>query len=90
MELGIKVKINCVLIKGLNDDELNQFINLTKCKEIDVRFIELMPIGEGLKIFKNGYINLKEALNKIENLKPIKMKKKVLHLIINLKIQKEK
>ncbi|MGL5651179.1 MAG: GTP 3',8-cyclase MoaA [Paraclostridium sp.] len=76
MELGIKVKINCVLIKGLNDDELNQFINLTKNKEIDVRFIELMPIGEGLKIFKNGYINLKEALNKIEILKPIKNEEK--------------
>ncbi|MCU9809902.1 hypothetical protein LEQ06_18185 [Paraclostridium sp. AKS46] len=38
--------------------------------------MELMPIGEGLKIFKNGYINLKEALNKIENLKPIKNEEK--------------
>lgn len=76
IELGIKVKINCVLIKGLNDDELYDFINITKDKAIDIRFIELMPIGEGLKIFKKGYINLKETLETIDCLKPINCSEK--------------
>lgn len=40
---GFKVKINCVLIKGTNDDEIIDFINLTKDKNIEVRFIEFMP-----------------------------------------------
>ncbi|WP_250675710.1 GTP 3',8-cyclase MoaA [Paraclostridium ghonii] len=76
IDIGIKVKINCVLIKGLNDDELNDFINLTIHKNVDVRFIELMPLGEGLKMFEKGYINLKEALNKIEKLKPVNNEEK--------------
>ncbi|MGL5479448.1 MAG: radical SAM protein, partial [Clostridium sp.] len=49
LNLGIKVKLNVVIIKGLNDDEIIDLINLTKEKDIDVRFIELMPIGEGNK-----------------------------------------
>lgn len=49
LSLGIKVKLNVVIIKGLNDDEIIDLINLTKEKDIDVRFIELMPIGEGNK-----------------------------------------
>jgi cyclic pyranopterin phosphate synthase len=40
------VKVNVVLIKGINDNEVDDFISLTKDKPIDVRFIELMPIGE--------------------------------------------
>jgi cyclic pyranopterin phosphate synthase len=39
------VKINVVLIKGVNDDEIDSFIDLAKERSIEVRFIELMPIG---------------------------------------------
>ena len=35
-------------MRGLNDDELHSFVELTREKEIDVRFIEYMPI-EGNK-----------------------------------------
>ncbi|HEX2945498.1 MAG TPA: GTP 3',8-cyclase MoaA [Clostridia bacterium] len=46
MELGMNpVKINTVLIKGVNDDEIDDFIQLTKDSPLEVRFIELMPIG---------------------------------------------
>ena len=47
LSLGLKVKINCVVINGFNDDEIYDFINMTNYYPIDVRFIELMPIGEG-------------------------------------------
>ena len=76
IDLGLKVKINCVLIKGINDDELNDFINLAKKKDIDIRFIELMPLGEGIKFFQDGYINLNETLAKFRNLDPIKVNEK--------------
>ncbi|XP_015609559.1 molybdenum cofactor biosynthesis protein 1 isoform X2 [Cephus cinctus] len=39
------VKINCVVMRGFNDDELMDFVGLTKDKPIDVRFIEYMPFS---------------------------------------------
>lgn len=62
LELGIKVKLNTVMIKGMNDDEILDFVSLTLDKNIDVRFIELMPIGVGSK-FKG--ISNEEILNLI-------------------------
>jgi cyclic pyranopterin phosphate synthase len=44
---GLKpVKINVVAIKGFNDDEFIDFVKYAYNKEVQVRFIELMPIGE--------------------------------------------
>src|ERR1700721_1338398 len=44
LELGISpVKLNCVVIKNLNDIEVLDFIELTRTKPIEVRFIEFMP-----------------------------------------------
>lgn len=40
------VKINCVVVRGFNDDEIMDFVNLTGNYPIFVRFIELMPLGE--------------------------------------------
>jgi GTP 3',8-cyclase len=46
LEYGmIPVKINTVLVKGINDDEIDDFIRLAKERPVEVRFIELMPIG---------------------------------------------
>lgn len=76
LELGIKVKLNTVMIKGKNDNEILDFINLTLKKNLDVRFIELMPIGVGGK-FK-GVSNedilslIKDNYNDIEEVNRIK------------------
>ncbi|MGV8147295.1 MAG: GTP 3',8-cyclase MoaA [Alkaliphilus sp.] len=40
------LKLNVVLMNGINDHEIGDFIELTRNEEIEVRFIELMPIGE--------------------------------------------
>ena len=37
------MKINCVLMRGLNDDEINDFVAMTENLDVDVRFIEYMP-----------------------------------------------
>ncbi|MBR0374067.1 MAG: GTP 3',8-cyclase MoaA [Mogibacterium sp.] len=42
---GVRTKLNCVLQAGFNDDEVLRLAELGFQKEIDVRFIELMPIG---------------------------------------------
>lgn len=47
--LGIRVKINCLAIRDFNINELADIANFAKDREIDVRFIELMPIGFGKK-----------------------------------------
>ncbi|XP_020873889.1 GTP 3',8-cyclase, mitochondrial, partial [Arabidopsis lyrata subsp. lyrata] len=44
IELGYNpVKVNCVVMRGLNDDEICDFVELTREKPINVRFIEFMP-----------------------------------------------
>ena len=48
-DLGIRVKINCLAIRDFNINELADIANFAKDREIDVRFIELMPIGFGKK-----------------------------------------
>lgn len=40
------VKLNVVLLRGVNDDETDDFIELTRDRNIQVRFIEYMPLGE--------------------------------------------
>lgn len=48
LELNLETKINSVIIKGINE-EFEDLARLTLDKKLDVRFIELMPIGEGKK-----------------------------------------
>ena len=43
----IRTKINCVLLKGINDHEFFDLIHLARDYQLDVRFIEIMPIGYG-------------------------------------------
>ena len=64
---GLKVKLNTVLVDDLNKDEILDFVKLTIEKSIDVRFIELMPIGIG-KVHK-GVTN-EEVLEIIERTYP--------------------
>ena len=45
---GNKTKINCVPQRGFNDDEIKDFAHFAFDKGIDVRFIELMPIGSAI------------------------------------------
>ncbi len=47
VEAGLDpIRLNVVLMKGVNDDEIEDFVNLTADNPIDVRFIELMPVGD--------------------------------------------
>jgi Molybdenum cofactor biosynthesis enzyme len=43
IKAGFHVKLNMVVMKGINDDELESFVALTKDMPIHVRFIEFMP-----------------------------------------------
>lgn len=60
------LKINVVLIKGFNDDEIEKFVALTKDQPIDVRFIELMPIGEASHFSEGKFISNDVVLERVE------------------------
>ncbi|MBD7966694.1 GTP 3',8-cyclase MoaA [Paenibacillus gallinarum] len=52
------IKLNVLLMKGINDDEIADFISLTKDRDIHVRFIEYMPIGHSDEQWKKLYLPL--------------------------------
>lgn len=60
---NLKVKINCVPIKGRNEDEIIDLIKLCKDEDLSIRFIEMMPIGLGKNM--QG-LNDEEAISLIE------------------------
>jgi len=65
------VKVNAVVMKGFNDDELVDFVALTEKDPLEIRFIEYMPFGgnawndqsfmsyvEMIEVIKQAYPNL--------------------------------
>lgn len=45
LERGLHVKVNMVVMRGINDDELLRFVELTRDHPVHVRFIEFMPFA---------------------------------------------
>lgn len=67
---GFHVKVNVVVMKGLNDDELNDFVEWTKLTPVHVRFIEFMPFS-GNQWTSNKVCTLDEILSTISSSYPI-------------------
>lgn len=67
--VGFKeIKINTVLIGGVNDDEIADMAALTKERDIHVRFIELMPIGECAEWDRERFIPNEKVLEALPGL----------------------
>jgi len=65
-----KIKLNTVLIGGFNDDEIRDLASLTVNEDIDVRFIELMPMGQ-FGFSKEAYLSADEILRRLPELQPL-------------------
>lgn len=63
------VKINTVLIGGFNDDEIPVFVELTRRYPVELRFIELMPMGG--QFGKEAYVPGSRVLELVPALSPI-------------------
>lgn len=61
LQKGFHVKVNVVVMKGLNDNEINDFIAWTKDTPVHVRFIEFMPFN-GNRWTSNKVVTLQEIL----------------------------
>jgi len=62
------VKINVVVMRGINDDEVEDFARLTIANEWHVRFIELMPVGELRELTFDHVVPSTEVLERVARL----------------------
>ena len=62
------LKINVVVMRGRNDDELEEFARITQHRPWHVRFIEVMPVGDNLDVSEHEYISALEILQRLERI----------------------
>lgn len=67
----IPIKINTVLAKGFNEDEIGELLKLSINENIDVRFIELMPLGQAAGFAAEHYLPNSFVLESFKELEPI-------------------
>lgn len=60
------VKLNMVVMRGINDDELLDFARLAMDTELQVRFIEFMPIGASSHWSRDAFMDADEIMARIE------------------------
>lgn len=60
-----KIKVNAVLMKGVNDQELPVFLDWIKDRKISLRFIELMPTADNKAFFDQHYVSSKSWVDQL-------------------------
>jgi len=63
----VPVKINTVVVRGMNDDEVVDFARLTVEGDWHVRFIEVMPLGGNAAWVGDGYVSAEEMQRRIQS-----------------------
>jgi len=71
--LGFNVKVNTVMMRGVNDHELSDFVKFSETEKVEVRFLELMRIGHALSEQNEQYISAKEMMEQLGPLKKVSM-----------------
>jgi cyclic pyranopterin phosphate synthase len=64
-EAGFHIKLNCLAMRGFNDDEILDFVAFSERTGIEVRFLELMRIGFAIENQKSNFITADEILEVI-------------------------
>jgi cyclic pyranopterin phosphate synthase len=66
LAVGLRpVKLNCVLMRGTNDDELEAFAALTRERAVHVRFIEVMPVLDNVELQRDAWVSSDEVLERL-------------------------
>jgi GTP 3',8-cyclase len=65
------IKINVVLIRGQNEDEVADFAEITRERPWHIRFIEMMPTGANLELSANQFVSCADALRQVESIEAI-------------------
>lgn len=61
-DLGFKVKLNCVMMKGINDNQFENFIEFSAKEKIEVRFLELMKIGVVNNQYQKNFLSARDIM----------------------------
>jgi cyclic pyranopterin phosphate synthase len=61
-----KLKLNTVLLRSINGDQLPALIRSAAAHKAEIRFVELMPFGAGAGLFPDEYYSADEALDRIK------------------------
>jgi cyclic pyranopterin phosphate synthase len=62
------IKINCVVMRGRNDDEVADFAAVTRERPWHVRFIEVMPTGDNLGVSRDEFVSADEILERVRGI----------------------
>lgn len=65
------VKVNCVLMRGFNDGEIEAFAEFSRTEGVIVRFIEFMPLGEDRAWAPETVVRMDEILERLARVRPI-------------------
>lgn len=65
------VKINCVVLRGFNDDQIPLFAKFAREEGVIVRFIEFMPLEEGRLWTLESVVPLREVVARLETVRPV-------------------
>jgi cyclic pyranopterin phosphate synthase len=66
------VKVNCVLLRGFNEDQIVEFAKFSRDEGVIVRFIEFMPLEEDRVWSPEVVVRLEEIVNKLSEWKPLR------------------
>ena len=64
------IKLNTVLIGGFNDDEISDLVELTRKQDLEVRFIELMPMGVCAGWDRRAFLPVETVRQRCPDLEP--------------------
>ena len=65
------LKINCVLLRGFNDDQVESFAHFAREEDVVVRFIEFMPLEEGRLWTPEIVVSMAEIVDRIGRVLPL-------------------
>jgi cyclic pyranopterin phosphate synthase len=72
-EAGLEpVKVNCVLLRGFNDDQIEGFAHFARREDVIVRFIEFMPLEEGRLWTAEMVVPVREIVDRISSVFPLR------------------
>ncbi len=72
----VPVKINAVIVRGVNDDELVDFAEFARGQDISMRFIEFMPLDSGHEWRREQVVAGREIFQTINEKFPLRLKQK--------------
>ncbi len=71
------IKINAVVVRDYNDDEIVDFARFARENDLSMRFIEFMPLDSGHEWKREMIVSGREIRQKINEVFPLKLKKVV-------------